>query len=132
VITVKLNLHHYPSTATLDGKIEDWIYLKSAYFDQKVPVSFTLYNSKPKGSSTRLGSSKALNVLSSSNVSVGSATDKSKKEDMDLIQQLNNQIKYKSLKIKEMENIIGHLESKNPNIQQIVHSRLEMERKVFD
>ncbi len=40
------------------------------------------------------------------------------------------QVKLKNVQLREMEAVISHLESKHPNIQQIVHSRLEMERKV--
>ena len=64
--------------------------------------------------------------------SISPARAQSQTQPVDTLMDLRTQITAKDHRIQELENIIGRLESKHPNLQEIIHSRLEMERLVFE
>jgi hypothetical protein len=60
------------------------------------------------------------------------ANDERTSTDTDLLEELRMQLRYRDVTIQELKLVVRHLESKDPNVQQIVRSRLEMERKVYN
>ena len=50
----------------------------------------------------------------------------------DTIMELQSQLKVKDAKIKQQQETIGYLEAKYPNLKDIVRSRVEEERTIFE
>jgi hypothetical protein len=118
VVSVRLFLSHYPNyTKGVRGQ-DDTIHIKSSYFDQQVDVSFFLHS---RDTSTKAAATRSR-----------SPSPARASEPYESILELQAQLKAKDLKIKQMEDIIGQLESKYPSLQDIVRNRLEQERAIFE
>ena len=51
---------------------------------------------------------------------------------LEIITELQAQLRSKDEKIKLLENTVGQLESKFPSVRQIIANRIEQERSVFE
>lgn len=49
-----------------------------------------------------------------------------------LIDELQQDVRFKNDKIAALERLVNELESNNPNLRRIVQERVEMERSLFD
>jgi hypothetical protein len=127
VVSVRLFLSHYPNYSKGVRGQDDTIHIKSSYFEQKVDVTFFLHS---RDSVTTASTSRSLspNVRSSR----GNKDRITGNVVYDPLSELQSQIYIKDNKIKELEGIIGQLESKYPSMQEIIRSRLEQERSVFE
>lgn len=119
VVTVRLFLSHYPNFRQgLRGQ-DDTIHIKSAYFEQKVDVSFFLHSRDSTTLTSRSRSSSPMRQVFG-----GGSTDS--------LAELQKQVHAKDVNISHLESIITQLESKYPSVQEIVRSRIEQERAVFE
>lgn len=120
VVTIRLFLNHYPNVQKgLQGQ-EDSIHIKSPYFDQKVQVDFFLHNQSAR--------SRSASPIRGTPAGV---PDKSR-PGTDLISDLNAQLKVKDHRIEQLQSIVANLESKHPNLEEIVRAKIEKEREVFE
>ena len=115
VVTIRLFLSHYPNYSRGISGQEDTIHIKSSYFEQRVPATFFLHS---RDSTTR--------SQSPSRVSLKPASH------LEIITELQAQLRSKDEKIKLLENTVGQLESKFPSVRQIIANRIEQERSVFE
>lgn len=126
VVSVRLFLSHYPNYSKGVRGQDDTIHIKSSYFEQKVDVTFFLHS---RDSATIASTSRSLSPTMRSN------RDNNLNSGIisyDPLSELQSQLYVKDNKIKELEGIIGQLESKYPSMQEIIRSRLEQERSVFE
>ncbi|RYH28969.1 hypothetical protein EON65_10165, partial [archaeon] len=123
-MTVKLFLNHYPSAARGDQSrnkpLDDYLMLKSSFFDHKVPIE-TYVNSHPRISS------RSPSPLSRRKDVIGGSDQAGV-----IIEELQMQINSKDKRIKEMEETIGKLERKYPDLQDIIAARVQAERASFE
>eukprot|EP01031_Cornospumella_fuschlensis_P036572 gene36572-44365_t len=120
VVTVKLFLNHYPSQTREQIRqkpMDDYLMLKSSFFDLKVPIE-TYINSHPRSSSR---SPSPLNRRKDGQNEAGQ-----------IIGELQMQIHSKDKRIKDMEEILGKLERKYPDLQDIIAARVQAERASFE
>ena len=118
-MTVRLFLSHYPNFRQgLRGQ-DDTIHIKSAYFEQKVDVSFFLHSRDSTTLTSRSRSSSPMRQVFG-----GGSTDS--------LAELQKQVHAKDVRNSHLESIISQLESKYPSVQEIVRSRIEQERAVFE
>lgn len=121
VITIKLFLNHYPNLTKGIKGLDDYIFIKSTYFDQKIPIQLTL--------SSTLARSRSPSP--SSMAGVRSSRDQLK-DKPDLVQELQGQINKKDQQIMSLQETIGQLQAKYPNLQDIIQSRISQERNIFE
>ena len=124
MVTVRLFLSHYPNYNRGVRGQEDTIHIKSAYFEQKVDVSFFLH-SRDAGTTASSSRSPSPTGGRVRNDGLGQYS-------YDAIQDLRTQLAQKETKIKQMEVIISQLESKYPSLHEIVRSRVEQEKAIFE
>jgi hypothetical protein len=146
VVTVRLFLTAYPNSARsgVGGQqqqgVEDLIYIKSDYFDQKVKSVLYLMGTdvetvgrgrsespaglRRSGSATRMSSASPSGRRSGSSPSGGAP-----KETM---AELRAMVHSKDEQIKLMESTIGELEGKFPSLQAVIKNRVEQERCTFE
>lgn len=121
VVTVKLFLNHYPSLArgeqSRHQQLDDYLMLKSSFFDHKVPIE-TYVNSHPRSNSR---SPSPLNRRKEGQRAVG-----------DTIEEMQMQINMKDKRIREMEETLGKLERKYPDLQDLIAARVQAERASFE
>ena len=130
IVSVRLFLSHYPNYSKGVRGQDDTIHIKSAYFEQKVDVTFFLQSRDP--ASTSNSSSSTLQSRSPSpnrRVATGSISGSSS---LDTITELQTQVRTKDVRIKQLEAIIGQLEGQHPSVREIVKNRVEQERIVFE
>lgn len=127
VVTVRLFLSHYPNYNRGVRGQEDTIHIKSAYFEQKVDVSFFLHS---RDVGTTASSSRSPSPTGGRIRADGGGVGQS--STYDTIQELRLQLAQKETKIKQMEVIINQLESKYPSLHEIVKSRVEQEKAIFE
>jgi hypothetical protein len=120
VVSVRLFLAHYPNYGKGVKGQDDSIQIKSSYFEQKVDVSFFLH-SRDTGTARSLSPSAR-----------GSTNVKGTNNSYETITELQSQLRMKDNKISQMEEIIGQLESKYPSMQEIIKSRINRERDIFE
>ena len=132
VVTVRLFLNHYPNIPKGIQGQEDSIHIKSVFFDQKIPVEFFLHNQSARSRSTSPSERASANVRFTTTATAGANEQHGHHSSMDLISELNAQIRSKDNRIAQLENIVANLESKHPNLQEIVQRKLEQEREVFE
>ena len=98
------------------------MHIKSSYFEQKVDITFFLH-SRDSATLSRSPSPSRRYEAALSGVP---------KDAYETISELQGQLKARDSKIKHMEEAISQLESKFPSLQEIVRSRVEQERLVFE
>lgn len=121
VVTVRLFLNHYPNVQKGVQGQEDSIHIKSPYFDQKIQVDFYLHNQSVRSRSA-----------SPVERAVKAAAGEHSRSGTDLLSDLNAQLKVKDHRIEQLQNIVANLESKHPNLEEIVRAKIEKEREVFE
>ena len=119
VVSVRLFLAQYPNYNKGVKGQDDSIQIKSSYFEQKVDVSFFLH-SRDAGTSRSISPSTRGSTVKGTNSSYETITE------------LQSQLRIKDNKIAQMEEIIGQLESKYPSMQEIIKSRVNRERDIFE
>lgn len=127
-VSVKLLLNHYPNISRGKAGIEDYIHVKSTYFDQRIPLEFSLVTSMSERRSRSASPSRA----GSSSFPTSTVNNHTPDQGHDMLLDLKAQVTAKDRRIEELELLVGKLETKHPNLQEIIHSRLEMERIVFE
>ena len=135
VVTVRLFLNHYPNIPRGIQGQEDSIHVKSAYFDQKIPVEFFLHNQIARSRSASPNERTATSVTGSHSSTARGAAGTGQSHghhNLDLINELSAQIKVKDNRIGQLESIVANLESKHPNLQEIVRRKIEQEREIFE
>lgn len=101
----------------------DYLHIKAPYFEQKVNVTFFLHSRDSATSRSPSPSGRGR----PSDISVRRSTEVS-----EAIVDLKHQLEMKDEKIKLMEVSINQLEAKYPSMQEIVRSRVEQERQLFE
>ncbi len=101
----------------------DYLHIKAPYFEQKVNVTFFLHSRDSATSRSPSPSGRGR----PSDTSVRGSTEVS-----EAIVELKHQLEMKNEKIKLMEVSINQLEAKYPSMQEIVRSRVEQERQLFE
>jgi hypothetical protein len=94
VVTVKLFLNHYPAAARGDKGIDDYLHIKSTYFDNKIPIEIFVNATRTTSRSPSPSSGRIRN---------------DSKNSPDVLQELRMQVELKDKKISDMENLIGRL-----------------------
>lgn len=136
VVTVKLFLNHYPSSSKASGGHEDSLHVKSVYFDQKIPVEFFVHtqqsSSRSPSPNTRLNDLSYNSDSNNVNRSSSSRNSPNHRKVSSLVEELQAQLRSKDDRINELRAIVGNLESKYPNIHEVVRARVEEERNSFE
>lgn len=124
VITIKLFLNHYPkiSQSTINKSIEDYLHIKSTYFDQKVPLEFFLSASLLPSMFRSASPPVRRNELSSTSNQKPTST----------LHELQAQVNQKDRRIADLEAQVAGLESKYPDLQAMIRLKLEEERASFE
>jgi chromosome segregation ATPase len=95
----------------------DFIQIKSSYFNQKVPISFYLHS---RGEGTR---SRSVSPAVRGRTQVHQSPTRNSREASsarETIDELRGQLQLKDNKIKVMEETIGELQAKYPSLQQVI------------
>ena len=160
VVTVRLFISSFPShepahrgDAGGTAAVQDWVLLKSTFFDQKIPielflhssarvlerkrdtaVSFRSHSTSPVARGRPGGNNQAIGRATSTASSSGGASSMRMRAAgaTDLIEDLREQVAVRDHRIGELEGIIANLEAKHPSVQAIVRSKLEQEREKFE
>jgi len=144
VVTVRLFLTAYPNSSRSGGGgqqqgVEDLIYIKSDYFDQKVKSVLYLMGtdvetvgrgrSESPAGLRRSGSATRMSSASPGGRRSGSSPSGAPRETMAELRAL---LHSKDEQIKLMEGTIGELEGKFPSLQAVIKNRVEQERCTFE
>jgi hypothetical protein len=112
VVTLRLFLNQIPNHLN-DNLIQEYVHFKSTFLEHKIPIEIHLASSTLSHSRSRSPSP--------------SIRGKSLNE-----QEISLLINSKDAKIQELQEIIGYVENKTPNFQQIIQSKLEEQEKIFE
>lgn len=115
VLSVRLHLNHVPSQKPSNYYVQ----IKSSFFDQKIPVDITMAQIERRS-------------RSSSPAHRTSSTAHDREQQGTIVRELTLQLASKDEKLKQLEDIVGNLQSKNPNFQNILDFHLDEQRKSFD
>jgi hypothetical protein len=121
VVTVKLFLTNYPNFNGNSDGFEEFILLKSAFFEQKIGLMFYLRDRDIRANTIR-------SVSPARRETAGHIDSISQ----DVISELRCCLRRKDEEIKHLEAVNAELGSKHPAIQEIVRSRVEQERTQFE
>ena len=141
IITVRLLVAHYPNISMGFKGVEDYIHIKSHYFEQNVSVTFFLDTGNRSALEGRP-------LLTSANVSdtPGGVRSRSTSPSvrlrdknslsgagmLDSFAELQTQLQQRDEKISQLEATISSLQMPHPDMQQIIQSRVETERLDFE
>lgn len=164
VLTVKVTLSHQQNLKSSD----QYVQIKSIFFDQKIPVQVSLaqtdrdtHRSRSPSPSGRLyesqmGSSPVSSKNNHSGFEEGSGSSRMKsgiatgrnstlevsrsrssspsktREGAHMVRELHLQLEAKNDKIKRLEEMVGQLESSNPNFDNILRMKLDEQKKSFE
>lgn len=146
VATVKLTLTQPPT----HRQSTQYIYIKSLFFDQKVPVDVTVAPSDRHSRSpsparrdaldTSGGPSGYLNSTMRSGVADESQASRARpavspsreRDGARAIRELQMQLQVKDEKIRRLEHMVGHLEASHPNFDALVRMKLEEQKLSFE
>ena len=129
VVTVRLFLSHFPNYSKGIRGQEDTIHVKSTYFEQNVNMTFFLHDRGGEANSSQQALARS---RSSSPSGRGAGGGLSTRVPRDTLVELQQQLASKDEKTRRLEGIITQLESKYPSVQEIVKSKVEQERIVYE
>lgn len=131
IVTVRLFLAHYPNfDRGLRGQ-EDTIQLKSSFFEQKINTIFYLQNVTGRSRSVspaRSGNTTPSRSSSRNNSQLHSSGSNSNSNSNSSANSPNHDKRVIGL----LEGVIKELESKNPQLQEIIERKMNVEKLVFE
>jgi len=132
VVTVRLLVAHYPNMSMGYKGVEEFIHLKSRYFEQNVSTTFFL----DTGSKSALEGRPPIADRSSSPSmhmrdmnAPGSGAPGAM---LDSFAEVQSQLQAKNEKIAYLEGVIAKLQAPYPDMQNIINGRVEREREDFE
>ena len=124
VITIRLLIPHYTNyTKDLNGK-NDYISIKSLFFEQKIETIYYLHENILHNRSRT--PSPARNITKSVNENIKNLNENNNFND------LLKQIEIKDKLIKQQQSIINELQSANPSLSKVINDSIEQERLQFE
>jgi prefoldin subunit 5 len=127
-VTIRLFVANFPDYAKGVAGQEDYIRIKSTFFEQKVDVTFYLRSRDGTTASSRNRARSPQQARSGAGIGgvVGAAGAR------EVIEDLQAQLEVKDAKIKELQNVLGQVQAKHPSMEALLRNKEEQMYAEFE